>query len=175
MVEDATPWFSAFLGGDYRLVAQPPVDGGAVRRLPGRGSPLAFVDGAPLHLLTEASLNDLWGRLGAAFSSPVFGEEVSSARFRPNLIIAGAKAFAEDAWKRLRIGSLALESLGPCARCALVNVDPQTGALADELRAEPLRTLAGYRRRGRKVHFGQNVLSTGEGTLHVGDPVEVLE
>ena len=40
---------------------------------------------------------------------------------------------------------------GPCARCAMVNVDGSSGSF--DCRA--FEALAEYRRRGREVHFGQ--------------------
>lgn len=161
VVAAATPWFSAFLGGPYRLVTLAPE---TVRPLPRHGGTLTFVDGAPLHLVSEASLADLSARLGEPSSEPF------THRFRPNLVVAGAEAFAEDGWKRLRIGPVTVTALGPCERCALVNVNPETAQRG----REPLRTLASYRRYGNAVHFGVNVKHEGEGTLRVGDPVEVL-
>ena len=48
-------------------------------------------------------------------------------------------------------GGLTLTVSGPCARCAMVNVDGSSGSF--DCRA--FEALAEYRRRGREVHFGQ--------------------
>ncbi len=139
VVEAATAWVSTFLGGDYRLVWMPEA---AHRPYPGRtDTPLSFADGNPLSLVSEASLTDLNGRLGAAVDPRVF---------RFNLIVSGCAAYAEDTWNTLHIGDLTLERLGACARCMVVNVDPDAGTHG----REPLKTLTRYRRVGQEVHFG---------------------
>ena len=158
LVKAATDWFSTFLGGPYRLVYMPK---STRRPYPGRtDTPLSFVDGNPLSLISEASLNDLSKRL----KTPVDGRN-----FRHNLIVGGCEAYAEDAWKTLRIGALELERLGPCVRCMLVNVDPDKG----ERRTEPLRTLARYRRTGQEVRFGMlyRIKDSVPATLSCGDAV----
>ena len=101
---------------------------------------------------------------------------MSNLNFRPNLVLRGCEAFAEDTWDSISVGSDArvhLERVGPCVRCVLVNVDPVSGVV----HREPLRTLARYRRVGNAVHFGQNFryssLYTPGATLECGDPVTV--
>jgi hypothetical protein len=91
-------------------------------------------------------------------------------RFRPNLVVAGSPAFAEDGWGSIRIGGIAMDVVKPCARCVVTTTDQTTGARTGD---EPLRTLAGYRRQGDGAMFGQNVVHRGEGVLRVGDAVEV--
>ena len=49
-------------------------------------------------------------------------------------------------------------------------MDPYTA----ETGSEPLKTLAGYRRQGNRVLFGQNLLHDGPGELALGMPVEIL-
>ena len=158
LVRAATDWFSTFLGGPYRLVYMPET---TRRTYPKRAdTPLSFVDGNPLSLVSEASLGDLNRRL----ETPV-----DVRNFRHNLVVGGCEAYAEDAWDAVKIGTLELERLGPCVRCMLVNVDPDKG----ERRAEPLRTLAHYRRVGREVHFGSLYRINGSvpATLSCGDTV----
>jgi uncharacterized protein len=96
-------------------------------------------------------------------------------RFRPNLVVNESAPFAEDTWKRLRIGDIMFRAGGPCSRCVITTTDQVTA----ERGAEPLRTLAGYRRSATDpsdVNFGQNLFhETKHGTLRVGDRVEVLE
>ena len=128
------------------------------------GDEVGFADAYSLLLTTEASLAELNSRLDAP---------VGMAHFRPNLVVTGCEPFAEDRWKRVRIGGVELALRKPCARCVLITVDPETAR--PHPHQEPLRTLATYLKRGSKVLFGQNVLPRGGGTLRVGDPVEVLE
>ncbi len=158
----ADRWFSDWLGLECNLR----YFGTHSRRQTDRApvSPVAFADGYPLLLIGEASLADLNARLPTP---------VSMAQFRPNLVIAGSDAFAEDNWRRIRIGSLELERVKPCARCVLTTIDPATAQRHP--RQEPLRTLSGYRRDSDgQVNFGQNLVPLGEGVLEVGMEVEIL-
>ncbi len=153
--QEANAWFSALLGGKPRLVWMPHH---AERRMnPTFGtSRISFVDGNPLHLVNQASLDDLSARVGAA---------VAVERFRPNLVVRGVAPYAEDDWTHLRFPDLEFVTHEPCARCMVINLEPSSG----ELGLEPLRTLAGYRRHGKAVLFGHHLHSTQEGKLTVGD------
>lgn len=126
--------------------------------------PLSFADGFPLLLATRASLEDLSVRVG---------RPLEMERFRPNLVVTGNDAFAEDGWKRLRIGDTVFRVAKPCERCVFTTVDPATGRKG--LDQEPLRTLAQYRRTPAGVIFGQNVIVEGRAELRVGMPVEILD
>jgi uncharacterized protein len=92
-------------------------------------------------------------------------------RFRPNVVIGGADAYDEDAWRRIRIGDLTFRVVKPCARCSVVTVDQRTGRAG----REPTRTLSTYRRRDGKVYFGQNLIPDAGGVIRVGDEVTVLD
>lgn len=94
-------------------------------------------------------------------------------RFRPNLVIEGSAAFAEDGWKRIRIGTVEFRVVAPCSRCILTTLDPKTGERSAD--REPLMTLAKYRKQEGGVMFGQNLVPDGPGQLEVGLAVEVLE
>ena len=160
---DADRWLSRFLGRDCRLVSLPessrrPVD----PAYGGVDDQVGFADGFPLLLISAASLEDLNRRLD---------EPLPMVRFRPNLVIYGGEPYQEDRWRRIRIGGIEFRLVKPCSRCAIPTIDPETAQRS----AEPLRTLMGYRRRGNKVYFGQNVLHDGVGELREGAPVEVLE
>jgi hypothetical protein len=128
------------------------------------GDITSFSDGFPLLLISQASLDDLNNRL----ASPV-----PMLRFRPNLVVAGCEAYAEDIWKRIRIADIEFEVVKPCSRCVIPTIDTTTGLKAAD--TEPLRTLSSYRRRDGKVFFGQNLIHRGRGQISVGDNVEVLE
>ncbi|MCP8688651.1 MOSC domain-containing protein [Marinobacterium sedimentorum] len=161
--EAADRWFSDYLGMPCQLL----YFGSASRRVTALNpdAPVAFADGYPLLLIGQGSLQDLAHRC----ETPL-----SMGQFRPNLVIADSEPYAEDHWKRIRIGSLELEFVKPCSRCVMVNLDSQT-ALANP-QQQPLRTLAKYRR-GEKgqVLFGQNLVPMNEAVLEVGMEVEILE
>lgn len=139
------------------------------------GSHTAFPDGFPLLVVSEASLDELNAALAARDRPPV-----AMARFRPNLVLAGVPARAEDGAARLRLGGdggAELLLVKPCDRCVVTTVDQEAGRRTG---AEPLATLARIRRNPRTggVWFGQNavpVLPPGGGaTLEVGQVCELL-
>jgi uncharacterized protein YcbX len=163
----AADWLAAALGVPCRLVrlADP-----AARPLPpayarAEREVVSFADGFPLLLACEASLAEVNGRLD---------RPVPMLRFRPNLVVSGAEAWAEDCWRRIRIGEAVFRVAKPCDRCVMVTLDPQTGAQPDG--NEPLRTLSLFRRNlSGRVMFGQNLVPERCGVVRVGDRVEVLE
>ncbi len=160
----ADAWFSERLGVAARLVYLPddvvrPVD----PRYAGPGDRAALSDGYPVLVAGQASLDDLNARLRARGEAAVGVE-----RFRPNVLVAGAAPYAEDAWRALEAGGVRLALVKPCARCVVTTVDPARGVVAGK---EPLRTLAEYRRAGAKVLFAQNAVVRRAGVVRVGDPV----
>jgi uncharacterized protein YcbX len=94
-------------------------------------------------------------------------------RFRPSLVIDGAPPYAEDGWKRIRIGQVEIDVVQPCARCVLTTVDPVRGEKSPD--QEPLRTLARIRRGERGALLSQHAVARGTGELALGERVEVLE
>jgi uncharacterized protein len=160
--DKADRWFSEFLGVRCRLVHLPdesvrPVDPDYSEQ----GDRVGLADGFPFLLISEASLANLNARLEHA---------LPMNRFRPNLVVAGCEPFAEDGWRRVRIGHITFRVAKPCARCAITTVDQGTAARGKE----PLRTLATFRKHGTKVLFGQNLIHEAAGMLRAGDPVEVV-
>ena len=150
-------WFSARLGRAVDLVYMPDA---TRRRTDGRYATgiTSLSDGFPYLVVSQASLDELNGRLE---------RPVPMDRFRPNLVIAGGTPFQEDQWTDLRIGAARFRLVKPCARCAIVTTDQQTGARGKE----PLQTLSSYRRQGSKVLFGMNAMGDAAGVVRVGDPV----
>jgi len=160
--DEAHTWFSQFLGGPCRLVHQPDDAFRQVNRVYApKGAGVSLADGYPLLLTGQGSLDDLNSRL----ESPI-----DMRRFRPNLVVFGSGPFEEDTWREIRAGEITFSLVKPCARCPIPTVDPDTGVMGKE----PMRTLATYRRRGSDIFFGWNLLPRSLGTIHVGDPVEVL-
>jgi uncharacterized protein YcbX len=177
--ETVNGWFSELLGTKCRLVYMPEDTRRGINPIFNTGEDIvSFADGYPFMALGEASLVDLNSRLEAA---------LPMNRFRPNLVIRGSEAYAEDTWKRVRIGDTIFRATKPCARCSITTVDQAKGLFTGK---EPLKTLAAYRKAGQvmpdayaamgmganDVLFGQNLVpeNTGE-MVRIGDGVEVLE
>ncbi|GAB5559947.1 MAG: MOSC domain-containing protein [Synoicihabitans sp.] len=164
--EDSSVFFSELLGEAARLVCV----GNAFNR-PVKNNPqdrVGFADAYPLLIISEASLADLNTIIKDNGAEPVPMES-----FRPNLVVSDCEAYAEDTWSELSIGSTHFRAGGPCERCIMTTLDPQSGAKRGP---EPLRTLASYRRdpNGSAVWFGQNLINTTKtGTLQVGDQVSL--
>lgn len=161
----AAQWLSAFLGRDVRLVQMPEQRARQVDTAYAEpGEHVHFADGFPLLLIGQGSLDDLSAKVGLP---------LEMLRFRPNLVVTGAEPFAEDGWKRIRIGDVTFKVAKPCSRCILTTIDPHTGE-RDATR-EPLATLLGYRNVNGEAMFGQNLIALNSGALRVGMDVEVLE
>jgi hypothetical protein len=163
-------WFSDVLNADCRLVLMPEETKRKVNYFYAvhRGDTVSFADGYPFHLTVEKSLSDLNARLDAP---------VPMNRFRPNFVVSGAKAFAEDDWKKIKIGGCLFHVVKPCGRCVITTVEQTSGVKHS---AEPLKTLATYRIPKRsikkKILFGQQLIAEEAGAvLNVGDEIEVVE
>lgn len=161
--DEVAAWLQDFLSMPARLVR---MADDFVRRVDARyarrpSDQTSFADGYPFLLISQASLDDLNARL----DSPI-----PMNRFRPNIVLSGCNAFAEDDWREIRIGDITFNVVKPCARCAVTTIDQDT-AIAGR---EPLRTLAAYRAFGQKVLFGQNLVAANTGVLRVGDEVEII-
>ena len=160
-------WFSEMIGTKCRLVLMPEevkrkVDPFyAVRKFK---NIVSFADGYPFLLIGEGSLRDLNSKL----ETPL-----PMNRFRPNLVVKESQPFAEDGWKKIKIGEKIFHVVKPCDRCIITTVDQETGERNGK---EPLKTLSTYRNRNGKVLFGQNLIAENPGaSIRVGDKVEVIE
>jgi len=166
--DEAAAWLSRVLGTSFRLLrfdeqvprlADPHYAGT-------KPQPVTFTDGFPVLLLSRESLAELNRRLPAP---------IPMNRFRPNVVIEGVAAHAEDAMANFRSGAIVLRGVKHCTRCATTTTDQQNGSRNP--RQEPLRTLKTYRH-DRQLHgvaFGQNcVVAEGVGEmLAVGAPLSI--
>jgi uncharacterized protein YcbX len=161
--EEAAQWFSDWLSTPVRLVHL--ADG--YKRLVNEKWAIheddhtGFADGYPILITSEAGLADLNSRL--EFPVPM-------NRFRPNIVVNGCDAFAEDGWNRIRVGDVELAVAKPCARCEVTTIDKETL----EMSKEPLKTLGKYRKQKLGAIFGQNVIPLTAGTIRLGMTVEIL-
>ena len=163
----ADAWFSAYLDQPVRLTYLDDPTRRAVDPEFGRaGDVVNFADGYPLLLTSTSSLDQLGDWLVAGGDQPV-----PMNRFRPNVVVSGYEPWAEDRWRRIRIGAVTFRVAKPCARCVVTTTDQLTGAR----HSQPLRMLARKRRFGQELVFGQNLIPDSPGLIRVGDPTEVTE
>ena len=160
--ERADQWISDYLGSEARLVHF-----GARSRRPIKDvsdREVGFADGYPLLLTSEASLADLQ----EACPSPLVMEQ-----FRPNIVVAGADPWAEDSWRRIRIGALEFEVHSPCERCVFTTLAPRSESFHPM--QQPLRTLIRHHHDGKHTPlFGHNLIAQGTGLIERGMAVTVL-
>lgn len=122
-------------------------------------------------IASEDSLAELNRRLVANGKATV-----PMARFRPNMVIRGLPAFAEDRIKTLLVGrDVVLHVVTSCPRCKQSCTDQETG----EVTEEPVQTMREFRQlSGDNVYFAVNAIpapgSVGK-TIHPGDAVRVLK
>jgi MOSC domain-containing protein len=167
--DEAAAWLTRVAGEPVRLVY---LDDPTRRQVDPRyaqdADRVSFADGYPLLLTSEASL----AALNTLIEAGPFPDEapLPMTRFRPNVVVAGAEAWAEDSWQRLLIGDVAFRAAKGCDRCVFTTIDPDTAVKGKE----PLRTLARYRRWDGKVWFGVNLIPDNpapDATIRRGDPV----
>lgn len=152
---EARDWVSRAVGEPVRLIRVAP-DMGRVANPKFAGTtpaPLGFPDGYPVLVCNEASLEDLNERLPG---------RIPMERFRPNVVVRGLPAWAEDHIETLSFGPVTLRLVKPCTRCAIPSIDQQTG----ERSTDPLPALRKFRfsKALRGVMFGENaVIVAGSG------------
>src|SRR5690606_36055403 len=122
---------------------------------------VSFADAMPFLVIGQKSLDDVNHKLMVP---------VPMNRFRPNFVFSGGEAFQEDQWGRVKIGECIFKVTKPSARCVMTTVDQATGIKGKE----PLKTLASYRTKDKKVLFGQNMIPLTMGTIKVGDQVQEI-
>ncbi len=149
---EAREWVSRAVGETVRLIRVAP-DMGRVANPAFAGAtpaPLGFPDGYPVLVCNEASLEDLNERLP---------ERIPMERFRPNIVLRGLPAWAEDRIDTLSLGPVTLRLVKPCTRCTIPSIDQQSG----ERSTDPTPALKQFRfsRALRGVMFGENAVIVG--------------
>jgi uncharacterized protein len=161
----ADQWLSDYLGLRARLVYMPDESKRTSNpRYAGYERFVSFADGYAYLAIGEASLADLNARLAAKNHAAL-----PMNRFRPNLVVSGGDAYAEDGWSEIRVGQAVLRAVKPCGRCQVTTTDQATGEVRGP---EPLATLSEYRGSGEfGTMFGMNLVTVRTGTIRVGDEV----
>lgn len=181
---EVSEWFSDVLGTACQLVYMPDETNRSVNERFDRGGDIvSFADGYPLLVIGAASLADLNHRIMNADKS--VRAPLPMNRFRPNIVVSGSEAYAEDNWNKIRIGEAVFRSTKPCERCVIPTVNQARGEFDGK---EPLKTLATYRMAKdvmpdrldslgitpNAVLFGQHLIAETSGhTINVGDIVEL--
>lgn len=156
-------WLSEVLGVPCRLVFMEDTYYRDVDKKYARNNEtVSFADGFPLLLTTEPSL--------AAFNQHL-DAPIEMLRFRPNMVINGNQAFAEDGWRRLKVGDIEFCVVKPCSRCAI----PTINRLSAKKEPAVFKALKLHRSIGKDVYFGQNLLAMSAGVISVGDKVVIIE
>jgi molybdenum cofactor sulfurtransferase len=158
----ASSWFSSILGVRCWL-ARHHVDKKKTSRSGNkRNDGLAYSNEASLLLVSQNSIS----MLNSVISSQGWGKQVVARHFRPNIVVSSSSEAQEDEtdflvignpedfWQKICIKSednkeLELIAVGKCARCQMVDVDPDSG-----MKGKTLRALAEYRRERGKIMFG---------------------
>jgi len=166
---EANAWFSDYLQRPCQLL----YFGDASSRVRNANTDnerkLAFADGYPLLLISQASLDDLNQRLLANKQ-----KTVSMAQFRPNIVVDNCLPFAEDGWQYIRIGDIEFKVSKPCERCIFITVNPDDGI--KDAQQQPLSTLKSYRQTSNgEVLFGQNLIPLTSGRIKKGDELIVSQ
>jgi uncharacterized protein YcbX len=136
------------------------------------GDHTAFADSSPLSVVSVATVRQVADWVVETCLDR--GEEpvrITPDRFRPNLVVDGAEAFAEDGWRRIRIGECTFRLPAPIDRCVMTTIDPATLDSGHE----PIRTLARRRRWDGATWVCVKAVPDAVGIVRVGDEVEVLE
>lgn len=167
--EEASRWLTAVLGdlrgSTLRLVRfdddyRRPVES---RYLQGEEAHTAFADGYPFLIASGASLDALNHELQQKGLVPL-----PMNRFRPNIVLEGVSAFAEDGWSEVMAqeGQYRFGLRKPCQRCKITTINQASGTI--EVPGEPLQTLIQMKTQPLRpgAYFGQNAtLLTGEGEI----------
>lgn len=155
-------WLSEYLAIDCRLYY---FGEKSSRKVKPFDKAVGFADGYPVLLISQASLDEL---------NRTTYHHIDMAQFRTNLVVTGCEPFAEDSWKRIKIGDAEFELVKPCERCVFTTLKP--GSTEYDAEREPLKSLSLFRKDGAgRIDFGQNLISHNDANIQLGDKVEVLE
>ncbi|XP_020841356.1 LOW QUALITY PROTEIN: molybdenum cofactor sulfurase [Phascolarctos cinereus] len=155
--EKISEWLSKFFGHHCRLMKQSSNFKRSANKKHRKDPPhattasLSLVNEAQYLLINRASVLELHQLLNASDENgtkELLPMRELIRRFRANIVINGTKAFEEEKWDEISIGSLHFLVLGPCHRCQMICIDQQNGQRNQDV----FQTLSSIRE--RKVNFG---------------------
>lgn len=161
--DDIANWLSEYLKTPSRLMRLPQ---DSRRRVDADYVPqeqwVGYADGFPLLVINQASVD---------FLSAQLGREFALERFRPNVVVSGAKSeFAERDWQWLHLQSGGeLQLVKPCERCVI----PTRDIITQARESDALNVLINHCRIDGRIIFGQNAILTGTKELKVGQKLDV--
>ncbi|XP_037838291.2 molybdenum cofactor sulfurase isoform X1 [Chlorocebus sabaeus] len=161
--EKISSWLSTFFGRPCHLIKQSSnFQRNAKKKhgkdqLPGTMATLSLVNEAQYLLINTSSILELHQQLNTSDENgkqELFSVKDLSLRFRANIIINGKRAFEEEKWDEISIGSLHFQVLGPCHRCQMICIDQQTGQRNQHVFQKLSES------RETKVNFGMYLMHT---------------
>nr|XP_014977330.2 molybdenum cofactor sulfurase isoform X1 [Macaca mulatta] len=161
--EKISSWLSTFFGRPCHLIRQSSnFQRNAKKKhgkdqLPGTMATLSLVNEAQYLLINTSSILELHQQLNTSNENgkqELFSVKDLSLRFRANIIINGKRAFEEEKWDEISIGSLHFQVLGPCHRCQMICIDQQTGQRNQHVFQKLSES------RETKVNFGMYLMHT---------------
>ncbi|XP_032715483.1 molybdenum cofactor sulfurase isoform X1 [Lontra canadensis] len=154
--EKVSSWLSRFFGRPCQLIKQSSDFQRSAKRRgkdqsAGTTATLSLVNEAQYLLINRSSVLELQQQLNASDENgkeELFPMEDLISRFRANIITNGTRAFEEEKWNEISIGSLHFQVSGPCHRCQMICIDQQTGQRNQNVFQKLSES------RERKVNFG---------------------
>ncbi len=159
--DEADEWFTQALSVNCRLVYMPDDSHRPTDPRYTDNNITSLSDGYPFMMIGQASLDELNSHLV---------EALHINRFRPNIVFTGGVPFQEDTMNEFTINNIHFSGVKLCARCNVTTINQNDASKGKE----PLKTLAGYRSKNKKIYFGQNVVHQDTGIINVGDELVVL-
>ncbi|XP_021566797.1 molybdenum cofactor sulfurase [Carlito syrichta] len=152
--EKISSWLSKFFGRPCHLIKQNSNFPRNAKKKHGKDqSPvmtatLSLVNEAQYLLINTSSVLELYQQLNASDENESFPMKDLILRFRANIVTNGTRAFEEEKWDEVSIGSLHFQVQGPCHRCQMICIDQKTG----QRRQDVFQKLS--ENREKKVNFG---------------------
>ncbi len=123
---------------------------------------VGFADAFPLLVVSQSNIDLLNSKLE---------HPAEMNRFRPNIVIDGLPAHAEDKLHSIIINDIEIKLVKPCDRCTVPSVNQKTGIKRPDI----LRTLRSYRQFNKRIYFGMNGLHQNQGTIKINQVVHVID
>lgn len=163
VLDDWSVWFTEKLGQHIRLFQLSTIFSRVIDPAfqTEKSKISSFADSLPILLCSEASFNHM---------DSLVDQPLDWRRFRPNIIVSNQTAFEEDTWQEISIGSsVKLFGAKLCARCQLINVDPNDGTSDSTI----LKALSQTRKFENKVYFGQQFVPISLGEIKLDDLINI--
>ncbi|KAM5221977.1 molybdenum cofactor sulfurase [Ctenodactylus gundi] len=161
--EKVSIWLSKFFGRPCHLIRQSSdFQRNAKKKRgkdqsPGVTATLSLVNEAQYLLINTSSILELHQQLNTSDENgkkELFPMKDLISRFRANIIMNGTRAFEEEKWDEISIGSLHFQVQGPCHRCQMICIDQKSGQRNQDVFQKLSET------RKRKVNFGVYLMHT---------------